>query len=58
MIQHEQGNGPQPLLQPARPVSRFALGGELAASDPGTHYRGGARGYTDYPVWAPSEAPR
>ncbi len=33
-------------------VSRFALGHELAASDRSTHYRGGARGYTDYPIWA------
>ena len=32
-------------------VSRFALGHELAAGDRGTHYRGGARGYTDYPIW-------
>jgi N-ethylmaleimide reductase len=32
-------------------VSRFALGHELAASDPATHYAGGARGYLDYPVW-------
>lgn len=32
-------------------VSRFALGHELAASDPGTHYSGGARGYIDYPIW-------
>jgi N-ethylmaleimide reductase len=32
-------------------VSRFALGHELAASDPRTHYRGGARGYVDYPIW-------
>ena len=30
-------------------VSRFALGGELASSDRSTHYRGGPRGYTDYP---------
>jgi N-ethylmaleimide reductase len=34
-------------------VSRFALGGELATSDRSTHYRGGPRGYTDYPGWAP-----
>ena len=33
-------------------VSRFALGHELAASDPATHYSGGARGYVDYPIWA------
>ena len=39
-------------------VSRFALGHRLAASDPGTHYHGGPRGYTDYPVWAPSGIPR
>jgi N-ethylmaleimide reductase len=39
-------------------VSRFALDQSLAASDRGTHYRGGARGYTDYPAWAPSEASR
>ena len=39
-------------------VSRFALGHRLAASDPSTHYRGGPRGYTDYPVWAPSGIPR
>jgi N-ethylmaleimide reductase len=32
-------------------VSRFALGHDLAASDPGTHYRGAARGYVDYPIW-------
>jgi N-ethylmaleimide reductase len=32
-------------------VSRFALGQELAASNPGTHYSGGARGYLDYPIW-------
>ena len=32
-------------------VSRFALGHDLAASDRGTHYCGGARGYVDYPVW-------
>jgi N-ethylmaleimide reductase len=32
-------------------VSRFALGHELAVSDRGTHYAGGARGYVDYPVW-------
>jgi N-ethylmaleimide reductase len=37
-------------------VSRFALGHDLAASDRSTHYRGGARGYTDYPIWAPSGA--
>ena len=39
-------------------VSRFALGHRLAASDPSTHYRGGPRGYTDYPAWAPSGIPR
>jgi len=39
-------------------VSRFALGGELAARDASTHYRGGPRGYTDYPVWTPSGTPR
>ena len=39
-------------------VSRFALGGQLAASDRSTHYRGGPRGYTDYPMWAPSGASR
>ena len=39
-------------------VSRFALGHELATSDRSTHYRGGARGYTDYPIWAPSGASR
>jgi N-ethylmaleimide reductase len=39
-------------------VSRFALGGNLAASDRSTHYRGGPRGYTDYPMWAPSGASR
>jgi N-ethylmaleimide reductase len=33
-------------------VSRFALGHELAGSDPGTHYSGGARGYVDYPIWS------
>lgn len=33
-------------------VSRFALGHELAASDPGTDYTGGARGYADYPIWS------
>ena len=32
-------------------VTRFALGQELAASDRSTHYRGGPRGYTDYPIW-------
>jgi N-ethylmaleimide reductase len=32
-------------------VSRFALSLELAESDPGTHYSGGARGYVDYPIW-------
>jgi len=32
-------------------VSRFALGHELAVSDRGTHYTGGARGYVDYPIW-------
>jgi N-ethylmaleimide reductase len=32
-------------------VSRFALGHELAVSDRGTHYFGGARGYVDYPIW-------
>lgn len=32
-------------------VSRFALDQRLAASDPGTHYSGGARGYLDYPIW-------
>ncbi len=32
-------------------VSRFALGHELAASDPATHYSPGVRGYLDYPVW-------
>lgn len=32
-------------------VSRFALGHELAASDRGTHYAGGVRGYVDYPMW-------
>jgi N-ethylmaleimide reductase len=32
-------------------VSRFALGHQLAASDPATHYSGGVRGYLDYPVW-------
>ena len=37
-------------------VSRFALGGGLAASDRSTHYRGGPRGYTDYPMWMPSGA--
>jgi N-ethylmaleimide reductase len=30
-------------------VSRFALGHEVAEGDPGTRYRGGARGYVDYP---------
>jgi N-ethylmaleimide reductase len=39
-------------------VSRFALGQRQAASDPSTHHRGGPRGYTDYPVWAPSGIPR
>ena len=39
-------------------VTRFALGGELAASDGSTHYRGGPRGYTDYPMWAPAAASR
>jgi N-ethylmaleimide reductase len=39
-------------------VSRFALGHELAASDRGTHYSGGARGYVDYPIWpAPAGRP-
>lgn len=38
-------------------VSRFALGHDLAASDPSTHYTGGARGYVDYPAW-PGAAPR
>ncbi|MDJ1131442.1 alkene reductase [Streptomyces iconiensis] len=32
-------------------VSRFALGHPLASDDRGTHYTGGAHGYTDYPVW-------
>jgi N-ethylmaleimide reductase len=32
-------------------VTRFALGHELAVSDRGTHYCGGARGYVDYPIW-------
>ncbi|MEV4974827.1 alkene reductase [Streptomyces scopuliridis] len=31
-------------------VTRFALGRELAAGDPGTYYTGGAEGYVDYPV--------
>lgn len=37
-------------------VSRFALGHDLAAGDPGTYYTGGARGYVDYPAW-PGSAP-
>jgi N-ethylmaleimide reductase len=32
-------------------VSRFALGHELAADDPATHYSGGPHGYVDYPFW-------
>ena len=39
-------------------VSRFALGRRLAASDRSTHYRGGPRGYTDYPMWMPSGTSR
>jgi N-ethylmaleimide reductase len=37
-------------------VSRFALGHRLAASDRGTHYAGGARGYVDYPIWPTAAA--
>ncbi len=33
-------------------VSRLALGHELAAPDRATYYRGGRRGYVDYPVWS------
>lgn len=35
-------------------VTRFALGRELAAGDPGTYYSGGVHGYLDYPLsdWA------
>jgi N-ethylmaleimide reductase len=33
-------------------VSRFALGHELTAPDRGTYYRGGDRGYVDYPIWS------
>jgi N-ethylmaleimide reductase len=32
-------------------VSRLALGHELSAPDRGTYYRGGRRGYVDYPIW-------
>jgi N-ethylmaleimide reductase len=39
-------------------VTRFALGGGLAASDRSTHYRGSPRGYTDSPMWAPSGTQR
>ena len=39
-------------------VARFALGHEPAASDRATHYRGGARGYIDYPVWPGAGSPR
>ncbi|WP_433479486.1 alkene reductase [Spirillospora sp. CA-142024] len=35
-------------------VARFALGQGTARGDRGTHYRGGARGYVDYPIWAGS----
>lgn len=31
-------------------VTRFALGRELAAGDPGTYYTGGADGYVDHPA--------
>ncbi|WP_079110322.1 alkene reductase [Streptomyces roseifaciens] len=31
-------------------VTRFALGHDLAAGDPGTYYSGGAGGYVDYPA--------
>jgi N-ethylmaleimide reductase len=37
-------------------VSRFALGGGLAAGDRSTHYGGGPRDCTDYPMWVPSGA--
>ncbi len=37
-------------------VSRFALGHPTAAGDRATHYTGGARGYTDYPVWPGPQA--
>jgi N-ethylmaleimide reductase len=33
-------------------VSRLALGHELAEADRGTYYRGGDRGYVDYPIWS------
>ncbi|MFD3910954.1 alkene reductase [Streptomyces sp. NPDC058603] len=33
-------------------VTRFALGRELAAGDPGTYYTDGAEGYVDYPASA------
>jgi N-ethylmaleimide reductase len=33
-------------------VCRFALGHEPATADRGTHYRGGANGYVDYPNWS------
>ena len=39
-------------------VARFALGHEPAASDRATHYRGGACGYIDYPVWPGAGSPR
>jgi len=38
-------------------VARFALGHEPAASDRATHYRGGACGYIDYPVWPGAGSP-
>ena len=33
-------------------VSRLALGHELAEPDRATYYRGGDRGYVDYPIWS------
>ena len=33
-------------------VSRLSLGHELAEADRGTYYRGGDRGYVDYPIWS------
>jgi N-ethylmaleimide reductase len=33
-------------------VSRLALGHELAEADRDTYYRGGGRGYVDYPIWS------
>jgi N-ethylmaleimide reductase len=36
-------------------VERLSLGLPLASPDPAVYYEGGARGYTDYPVFAPAQ---